>query len=295
MSAATGSRAPRQDGILNDRNLSGKVAIVTGASRGIGRAIALRLASAGATIVLAARSVEESVDGLPGTLMKTLADIEMAGGKATAIACDVVSAESRANLIGETVTRLGRVDILVNNAGRGSHERIGNMALADIHTQIEQYVIAPLDLIRHAIPHMTAAGQGWIVNLGSCSAFPVFGYREGDAEMPPGYALYGGIKAAVHRMSSGLATELRGVNIAVNVVAPVSAIVTPGVEALGLVTAELADQFEAPEHIAEACLALVSSPPREQTGLIAFSYRYLDQIGRSTRSLDGQRIIHARP
>ncbi len=101
--------------------LTGKTAIVTGASRGIGRGIAERLGSAGATVVLAARSLDQSQDGLSGTLQETAAAIEASGGKAIIIACDVESQQSRAALIAETIERTGRLDILVNNAGRALH------------------------------------------------------------------------------------------------------------------------------------------------------------------------------
>jgi len=83
-------------------------------------------------------------------------------------------------------------------------------------------------------------------------------------------------------------------NIAVNVVAPVMVIATPGVVAQGIVTPEVEPYLEPVEHIAEATLALVSKPPREQTGVIAFSFEYLDKIGRPTMSLDGSEVIKAR-
>jgi NAD(P)-dependent dehydrogenase (short-subunit alcohol dehydrogenase family) len=98
----------------------------------------------------------------------------------------------------------------------------------------------------------------------------------------------------VHRLSISLAAELLADNIAVNVVAPVGAVLTPGVEALGVITEETKAYVEAPEHIAEATLALVTEPPRTRTGKIAFSYLFLDEIGRDTHTLDGKNILQSR-
>lgn len=274
--------------------LAGRVAVVTGSSRGIGRAIAERLASAGATVVLAARSITVTTDGLAGTAQEGVSVIESRGGKAIAIACDIENAASREALIREVIERFGRIDILVNNAGRAVLESVAQMKLDTIHAQAEQYVFAPLHLSLLAIGHMKTQGKGWIVNLGSHSAEPVLPPLEEKLQTETGLAYYAALKTAVHRFSVGFAVELLADNIAVNVVAPVAAIATPGTEALGLVTPELAPYFEKIEHIAEATVALCVKPPREQTGVIAYSFQFLDEIGRSTWSLDGQDVIAVR-
>jgi 3-oxoacyl-[acyl-carrier protein] reductase len=279
---------------MSEQNLTGRVAVVTGSSRGIGRAIAERLAAAGATVVVAARSVTASAGALPGTAQEVVQLIEGRGGKAVAIGCDVESAESRAALIETVVEMLGRIDILVNNAGTSVLEPVDAMQLATMRSQAEQYFFAPLDLSLHAIKHMKNQGEGWIVNLGSHSALPIEGPLENHRQAENGLAFYGALKSGVHRFSIGFAIELMEHNIAVNVVAPVLAIATPGVTALGLVTPEMASYFEQVEHIAEATLALVRKKPLEQTGVVAFSYKYLDEIGRSTRSLDGREILQQR-
>jgi 3-oxoacyl-[acyl-carrier protein] reductase len=279
---------------MSDHNLEGRVAIVTGSSRGIGRAIAERLASAGATVIIAARSIEASVDGLAGTAQEVVSLIKARGGKAVAIACDVEDDASRVALIDQVVAQFGRIDILVNNAGRAVLEPVADMKLAAMRSQAEQYVFAPLDLSLHAVPHMKRQGEGWIVNLGSHSALPITGSLEDHLQAETGLAFYGALKTAVHRFTIGFAIELLAENIAVNVVAPVLAIATPGTTALGIITPEAEPYLERIEHIAEATLALVSKPPREQTGVVAFSYQYLDAIGRSTMTLDGTSVLQAR-
>ena len=279
---------------MTEQNLAGRVALVTGASRGIGRAIAERLAAAGATVVVAARSVTASAGALAGTAQEVVQLIESRGGRAVAMGCDVESQVSRAALIEKVVAQLGRIDILVNNAGTSVLETVDNMQLATMRSQAEQYFFAPLDLSLHAIKHMKKQGEGWIVNLGSHSALPIEGPLENHRQAENGLAFYGALKSGVHRFSIGFAIELLEHNIAVNVVAPVLVIATPGVVAQGIVTPEIEAYLEPVEHIAEAALALVSKPPREQTGVVAFSYQYLDSIGRTTMSLDGREVFKAR-
>ena len=189
-------------------DLKGKVAIVTGASRGIGRGIAERLGSAGATVIISARSLETSHDGLSGTLKETAAAIEAAGGKAIALACDVENAESRAKLISETIARAGRIDILVNNAGRALHEPLESFTAAKTLSQVEQYLVAPYELSRLAVPYMKKQGAGWIVNLGSSTAHAPEGPPYDDYSTHGGAALYAGLKASIHRLSISLAAEL---------------------------------------------------------------------------------------
>ena len=106
--------------------------------------------------------------------------------------------------------------------------------------------------------------------------------------------LYSALKAGLHRMTAAMAAEFHDANIAVNALAPVSAILTPGVDALNVITEANRDRLEPIEHIAEAALALVSESPRTRTGQIAFSYQFLDAIGRPTMSLDGKSVVQAR-
>ena len=276
------------------RPLTGRVALVTGASRGIGSAVAERLGAAGATVAIAARSVTASVDGLSGTLAATGARIEEHGGRAVPLAVDLTDAASRADLVPAVLEACGRLDILVNAGGRARFAPLAESTTADVVSQVEQYVVAPYELTRFALPAMRASGAGWVVNIGSNSAQLPEGPPWSDYTVSGGAALYAGVKAAIVRTSVSLAAELAEVGVSVNVVAPVSTVLTPGVAALGVVTEAGMARVEIVEHIAEAVLDLVTSDPREVTGLVVSSQRHLDTRGVSTRSLDGRNVLVSR-
>ena len=105
---------------MSEPTLTGKVAIVTGASRGIGKAMALGLAEAGAAVVVAARTAEPRAT-LPGTIHETVAEIETIGGRALAVACNVREEDSIREMVNHTLDEFGAVDALVNNAGIGGY------------------------------------------------------------------------------------------------------------------------------------------------------------------------------
>ncbi|HEV7712935.1 MAG TPA: SDR family oxidoreductase [Asanoa sp.] len=267
--------------------LAGRVAIVTGASRGIGAAIAERLGAEGATVAIVARSLSSSIDGLAGTLADTAARIRAHGSRALPVAADLTDPAERARVVDTVLDACGQIDILVNAAGRAMFAPIGGFTAADVLAQTQQYVVAPFDLTRLALPALRANGAGWVVNIGSNSAQipagpPWSGYTTGG-----GAALYAGLKAAVVRTSVSLAAELARDGISVNVVAPVSAVRTPGLEALGIRT----DNVEPVEHLAEAVVDLVSADPRAVTGKVVTAQGHLAAVGRSTRSLDGRTVV----
>jgi NAD(P)-dependent dehydrogenase (short-subunit alcohol dehydrogenase family) len=193
------------------KELEGKVAIVTGSSRGIGRAIAERLGSAGATVVLSARSLNASVDGLSGTLSETAAAIEKAGGKAIQIACDVENAASRQNLIDQTIARAGRIDILVNNAG------ISGSATNDLlDSGLWERVMAVNSTgvflgTAAAVRQMQKNGGGSIVNLSSIAGII------GSEHV---HMAYNASKAAVRLMTKSVAVQHARDRIRANSVHP---------------------------------------------------------------------------
>jgi NAD(P)-dependent dehydrogenase (short-subunit alcohol dehydrogenase family) len=139
--------------------LEGRVALVTGASRGIGAAIAQRFACEGAVVAVAARSLEEPAQGnLPGTLRQTVANIEAAGGRALPYQVDLTSPESRAALVERVVADLGPVDVFTEI----SEKRLR------LITTINYF--APFDLCQRVIPAMRERGGGWVLNTPRCRA-----------------------------------------------------------------------------------------------------------------------------
>lgn len=275
--------------------LTGKTALVTGSSRGIGRAIAQRLASEGATVVVTARSnaPSPSIRGgtstaLPGTIAETVDLIEQAGGTALGMAADLEDALQRDDLISEVVDRTGRLDILVNNAGFADYSMIEQMGTDTFDRTFDHYLRTPFVLTRAAIPHMRASAEGWIVNIGSVTGLaPVRPYR--DYNKTSGDVVYASAKAALHRFTQGLAAEVLDDNIAVNCVGPSTAIRTPGAAQL------IPDTFptEPVEYLAETVLAMCHLPAFERTGLVAFSLHFPWSQGVPVHTLDGRDVLPA--
>ncbi len=274
--------------------LAGKVALVTGASRGIGQAIAMLFASAGATVVVTARSLAEPVAGarrggsvvLPGTLFETVAAIEANGGKAYAIAADLEDDAACAALPGRAAERAGALDILVNNAGFADYVPIETMPIATFDRTLQHYFRAPFILAQNAIPLMKQRGAGWILNLGSASALkPIRPFTTGDRTT--GLSVYAAVKAGLARLTQGMAAEQLANDIAVNLVAPSGAIRTPGASAY------IPDGFagEPVEYLAAVALSLCSVPASQRTGLVTHALHYARHAGLNVTSLDGRTTL----
>ncbi|WP_182349389.1 SDR family NAD(P)-dependent oxidoreductase [Tomitella gaofuii] len=273
--------------------LAGRTALVTGSSRGIGRAVAQRLAAEGATVVVTARRMAPSTsvrDGreqaIAGSLAETVELIEKAGGRAVAIPADLEDPQQRAGLIQAVVDVVGGLDILVNNAGFADYSLIETMGEATFERTVEHYMKVPFLLSQAAIPVMRERDAGWIVNIGSPTGLPpIRPYR--DYNRTSGDVVYASVKAALHRFSQGLAAEVEGDGIAVNVVGPSTAIRTPGAEAL------LPDGYEAEpvEYLAQTVLEMCTVPAAERTGLVTFSLHYPWSQHVPVMGLDGHREL----
>jgi NAD(P)-dependent dehydrogenase (short-subunit alcohol dehydrogenase family) len=278
--------------------LAGRTALVTGASRGIGRYVAQRLASAGATVVVTARSMTQSVARsrfdaarvIPGTLMETVDLITQAGGTAYALEADLLNPAQRDTLIARATETAGPIDILINNGGTGRLAPVAEMSMDVFDLTIDQYLRAPFALSKAAIPGMKSRGAGWIVNLGSVTALPP-PRPFSRAPQPAGRVMYGAVKAALNRFTQGLAEELVHDNIAVNAVAPSTGIRTPG-------AAELFPPdypTEDPAYICATVLAMCHRPAVERTGLVAYSMHYAWDAHLDVRSLDGRTRLPRTP
>jgi NAD(P)-dependent dehydrogenase (short-subunit alcohol dehydrogenase family) len=263
----------------------GRVALVTGASRGIGAAIAVRLATEGAAVAITARTVDRHPT-LAGSLTETLAAIEATGAKGVAIAADLADSDDRSRIVPEVEAALGPVDVLVNNAAAAFYLPSSEFPLRRRRLLFELNVHAPLDLAQQVVPGMRTRRRGWIVNISSATSRHAKG-----PPFDPGIALggtttvYGATKAALERITTGLAAELHGDGIAVNSLAPVAAVRTPGAEAhIGDVMDARPDIVEPVAVIAEAALVLATCDPAALTGRIVYSQPFLAELGRDIPS-----------
>jgi len=183
-------------------SLEGKVALVTGGSRGIGRGIAKRLAADGASVALTYTNSKDQAD-------QVVADIAAAGGTAFAIQADSAVEADVVASVTETVQRYGKLDILVNNAGGGTFATLDEMATADIDRTLAVNVRAVILAIRESFKHLGAGGR--IINIGSI-----------NAERVPfaGISVYAASKGAIAGLTRGLARELAPKGITINNVQP---------------------------------------------------------------------------
>jgi NAD(P)-dependent dehydrogenase (short-subunit alcohol dehydrogenase family) len=264
---------------------AGRNAVVTGASRGIGAALAERLAAEGASVALVARTLAEH-DHLRGSLEETLARCRRHGARAEAIVADLADAESRSAIVPRALELFdGRIDVLVNNAAAAIYQPALAFPLKRRRITFEVNVHAPADLIQAAAPGMAERGEGWIVNVSSASARHEFGRPKQLQPPPPFIGVYGASKAALNRISVAFAAELQGSGVRLNTIEPRAAVMSEGAEALvgGTLSEDLIESMEA---MVEATLVLCDCPP-DWTGGVHVSLDLLDELGREVRTLDG--------
>jgi len=226
------------------------VAIITGASRGIGRHVALALAKAGYDVVCAARTTEDSPAKLPGTIEATAAEIEALGRRGLAVQCDVRGEEQVASMVERAVRELGRIDVLVNNAAVVAPAPFMELTTKRWDLMLDVNLRGTMLCSRAVVPHMRDRGTGRIVNISSGAV------DDPALSAQLGIIPYAVSKAAVEMFTATLAMELRPAGVAVNCLRIESAIATegarvadPGVDAEGWVE---------PEVAADAALWLVS-------------------------------------
>lgn len=253
-------------GQLNDR-----IALVTGASRGIGAAIAELLSAEGAAVAVTARTVDEGDSRFEGSLATTVDRIRAAGGIAHPVAADLSRPADRVRIIDETTAELGPIDILVNNGAVTFFEPVADFSEKHWRLMFEVQVRAPFELSQLVIPAMRERGRGSILNISSKAAL----HPEPTAA-PTGGTVYGMVKAALERFSTGLAAELDGDGITVNALSPTSVVATPGVVHHKLITPEREQWVEDESMMARAALALVSG---DLSGRVAFSHQLLAELG----------------
>jgi NAD(P)-dependent dehydrogenase (short-subunit alcohol dehydrogenase family) len=264
--------------------LQGRVALITGASRGIGRAIACRLAAHGAAVVVTAGVRSEQ------GLRETCTLIEQAGGRAAFIVADLADEQARAGLVQQAMAQLGPIDILVNNAATiTAYAPPGKIDLPARRGMFEVNFQAPVDLIQQALPGMRQRGWGRLLNITSETASqPPIPYP-GPAKFVHALVLYGASKAALDRYTLGLAAELHGSGVLVNALAPYRIARSESAEAVAR-QAALAhpDWVEPVEMMAEAAYLLIAGP---LTGLVVKSREVLQMRQAPLHALDGVTVI----
>lgn len=246
--------------------LQGKVAIVTGASRGIGRGLAVGLSAAGAKVVCAARTTAEHPAELPGTIDETANVIRDNGGDAIAVRCDIGNAQDITALVDATLTEYGRVDVLVNNAMTPTRGLFSDTS-SEMWDESMRINVRSLFLTAQAVSApMGKQGSGSIINISSGAADPNI------TGMPPGFLTYSVAKAALERFSTALAIELAPVGIAVNAL-------RPGAVKTEMSVHELGEDYDwtgwkTPEAVVPAVVYLSEQDGNGFTGKIVDSTQY---------------------
>jgi NAD(P)-dependent dehydrogenase (short-subunit alcohol dehydrogenase family) len=282
--------------------LDGRTAIVTGASRGLGRAIALALAAEGAAVAVVGRTEKVWDERLPGTIGDTVAEIETAGGRALGIRADLLDRDDIARLVAESRDALGPITILINNAaftapgrppkpgddGRAKSAKVQAAAaktdwppllgtpLGAYRRHFEIAVFAAYELIQLVCPDMMAAQKGSIINVTSvASRLPGDGpYADHSGGVLPGY---GGSKAALEHLTWCAAYDLAGHRIAVNALSPSKPIMTPGLSYY----ARDFPEVSTPEEFARAAVELTLVDPEVVSGRTIGHLQVLDGSFRS--------------
>ncbi len=191
------------------QKLTDKIAIITGASRGLGKAMAIELAREGASVAVAARSVKVGQGPLPGTIHATVATIKKAGGNALAVQCDVTDEDDVETMVRLVTERFSKIDILINNAGITTPEPFLKLTTKKWDLVIAVNLKGMFLCTQAVLPYMVEQKSGHIINLSSVLAKKI------KFSIP-----YGASKAAIERLTLGLAKEMKKHNISVNALCP---------------------------------------------------------------------------
>ena len=253
--------------------LAGKVAIITGASRGLGEYCAVGYAQEGAKVVIAARTETESDPRLPGTIYHTAELVKEAGGEALPVVCNVGDMDSVEAMAAKVLDHWGRIDILMTNAAVQPQGMISTIKPKSWELEFNINVHGPFRCIRAVLPAMQAAKSGNIINISSVAAF--------------GGSHYGATKRAIEAMTIGLARELKDDGITVNAMRPVGAIATPGLlfgrpasrpGGTGPVAGAPRPGLPEPDSYVEAAILLALQTPDSFTGQVFNDAQLIEKL-----------------
>ena len=279
----------------SSESVAGRVVLVTGASRGIGAALAERLGSAGAIVVPTARTLDrsanESLRHVDTTLREVVERIEANGGRAEPILGDLTDPETPERLVAEVQERVGPIDLVVNNAARGDYRPVERWSREAMNRLFQANAIAPADIARLTIPGMVERGFGSIVNVSSIVAQDPIGPPYGLFERESYTTVYAMAKAALDRMSTGWAIETWQAGVRINSLSPSGGVRTPGALAMTPMLDQHPENGEPAEVMAEAVLALCEPLEPMITGRVLTSGALLADLERTVRGLDGGEFV----
>ena len=260
--------------------LDGQIALVAGASRGIGADIAQYLARAGAKVGVAARTEEVRDKRLPGTIHSVTREIVDEGGVATAVVLNMRDSESIAAALKRVVDEWGRLDILVNNAAIFVPGDLESVQERHINLSIEVNMRSYILTMREAIPLMRAAGGGHIVNISSRGAIPLGpGPYTEEQQTRSGDIFYGAEKVALEHFSQRQAAMYQKENISVNVLSPAGRVKTPG-NIFAANDREAPDlDFETADDMGKATVWICEQPTTALTGSVLYDNEVCEQNG----------------
>ncbi len=244
---------------------AGRVAFVSGASRGVGRRIALALAREGADIVVAAKTVEPN-PRLPGTIHTVAAEVEALGRRALPVQMDVRDERAVAAAVASSVERLGRIDFLVNNAGALFWQSVAETPMARFDRVMSVNVRGAFACTREVLPTMLAQGFGHILMMSP----PI------EPTAAPGKVAYAVSKFGMTLIAHGLAGELEGRNVACNALWPATLI-----ESYATINFALGDRsaWRTPAILADATVAIFAKPPASFSGRALIDEDFLRSEG----------------
>ena len=239
--------------------LNGKVAIVTGGSRGIGKQICLTFAREGAAVVVVARTEKEG-GKLPGTILQTAEEIRSFGGQALPVRIDITLDEDVERMVQTTLDEFGRIDILVNDAAANVNATIADLPIKRWDLMMRVNLRGTFICTKAVLPTMMAQKSGNIIAMTSIAA---------KRKAPPGEVCYSITKAGIELFCWGLAQEVKEYNIAVNDLYPTGGVTTDGFKEVfkhrGL-SEDILKQMKTPQQIAEAALWIAQQDANTFTG-----------------------------